>query len=232
MTQVQLPLQMNAKKTADFESFIGNESVVKSLKEFGSLPGFTYIWGKQYSGKSHLIDAMNDSLVAQSKNVLILDAKMLSHDELLNVIPAGVESILIDDVGLCASNDAGEVGLFNLFNRCKSLDCKLVVTARIPARADQWLLPDLKSRLNSGLILHLEPLNHEKALLCLEQQFNVHGIPLDPAVMNYLRANQNTSFEYLYELFLCLAAESLKLKRKVTVPLVKKAIQENKESVC
>ncbi len=231
MNQSQLPLPLNKKLSCLFDDFIGNEEVVDALNRFEQLPQFTFLWGVKYSGKSHLMSALDHSLETTNSTYLVLDSSMISDVNLLNNLPNGIECLLINDVDLVARNPDGELALFNLYNYCLAHHCKLVVSSSISARSDEWQLPDLKSRLNSGLVLTLEILKGDLALQCIEQQFELNGIPLEPAVVRYLKTTQNTSYSYLYQLFMRLSTETLKLKRKLTVPLIKKALQDNQESV-
>jgi len=231
MNQSQLPLPLNKKTAFLFDDFFSNEEVVDTLKRFEQLPQFTFLWGVEYAGKSHLMSALSHSFEVNSVAYLALDTSMIADVNLVNNIPSEIDFLLINDINLIAGSPEGEVALFNLYNFCLAHHCKLVVSSRISPRSEQWQLPDLKSRLNSGLVLPLEMLKGDLALRCLEQQFEMSGIPLESAVISYLKTTQNTSYANLYQLFMRLSAETLKLKRKLTVPLIKKALQDNQESV-
>ncbi len=231
MNQPQLPLPLTKKDTFSFNEFFSNEEVVNALSQYEQLPQFTFMWGAQHSGKSHLIAALAASLDAANEDFLMLDAAMLTDDDLVNNLPAQLSFLLIDDIDVIAGEVNTELSLFNLYNFCLASHCKLVVSSSVPPRSDGWVLPDLKSRLNSGLALSLEVLKGDLALQCIEHQFELSGIPLEPAVIKYLKTTQNTSFANLYQLFVQLSAETLKLKRKLTVPLIKKALEDNQESV-
>ncbi|TDR16267.1 HdaA/DnaA family protein [Marinicella litoralis] len=231
MNQSQVPLPLNNKDPFLFGDFIGNEEVVDALSRFEQLPQFTYLWGVEYSGKSHLMSALNGLLESAEVNFLILDANMIADEHLVNHLPAQIKFLLINDIDTVASDSVGEVALFNLYNYCLAHHCKLVVSSSISPRSDQWMLPDLQSRLNSGLVLSLEMLKGDQALKCIEHQFAMNGIPLESAVVKYLKTTQNTSYSYLYQLFMRLSAETLKLKKKLTVPLVKKALQDYQDSM-
>jgi DnaA family protein len=226
MTQVQVPLQFFKKDSFTFDEFVGNQSVVESLAHHDKLPQFTYLWGEKFSGKSHLLAALENRLAINNKIYLSLDAEMIKDHDVTNNLPEQLAYLLINDVNQLQFDNTGELALFNLYNWCRSRDCRLIISAISSPRSELWQLPDLKSRLNSGLVLALKPLKGDLALDCISQQFVKHGIPLEPSVVNYLKTTQNTSYQYLYPLFLQIAAESLALKRKVTVPLVKKAIQD------
>ena len=231
MTQVQVPLQFFKKDSFTFDEFVGNQSVVDSLTHYEKLPQFTYLWGEKYSGKSHLLVALENRLAINNKIYLSLNAEVLKDHDVISNLPDQLAYLLISDVNMLQSDNTGELALFNIYNWCRSRDCRLIVSANSSPRSGLWQLPDLQSRLNSGLVLAIKPLKGDSALDCISQQFINHGIPLEPSVVNYLKTTQNTSYQYLYPLFLKIAADSLTLKRKVTVPLLKKAIQSYQISV-
>lgn len=230
MTQPQVPLDMTQSESHTFEGFIGSEGLVESLSSPEKLPQFTYLWGVKHSGKTHLINALAEELAKRGTAHVSLDASMLHDADVFDHLPEGLDFLLLDDVQVLQSHVEGEVALFNVYNWCRDKQCQLVVSAGCSNRSEQWQLPDLRSRLTAGLTLHIEPLKGEHALHCLERQFSLNGIPIDKAVIDYLRTHQNTSFEHLYALFRQVASHSLVLKRKVSVPLIKESLKQLKLS--
>lgn len=205
--------------------FIGHETVVEALGQPTRLPAFTYIWGCEHTGKSHLLHALAANLEQNNEPHMLLNAQQIGGMDWAAVLPVSIEFLLLDDAGILAGNEAHEIALFNGFNHCRAANIKLILTSHVQARDPQWQLPDLRSRLQSGLGFTLSPLQGDQALQCMQQQFHLNGIKLDPAVMQYVQAHHRSSYPQLYQLFTRLAAASLSLKRKVTVPLVKQVMQ-------
>ncbi len=226
MSQQQATLPFNQQSTQNFKQYIGNDSVVETLQQPQSLPQFVYIWGNSYSGKTHLLNALEGYLTEAKVVCLAVDAIYLTQVELVQVLPQGLAYLLLDDVHKLAGEAASEVALFNLFNHCKAKGVTLIVTASAHSKSTVWQLPDLISRLNSGLTLKVESLQGEMALYCITRQFEINGIPLEPAVIQYLQTHHSSDYAELYRLFLQVSIESLKLKRKVTVPLLKQIMQQ------
>ncbi len=218
-TQAALPFENRA--IFDFNNFLGNESIKSTLQNAINLPGFCYIYGDKYTGKTHLLSALAQLLKDSSQHYLQFSGSNLRNVELISIIPSELDFILIDDVSDLATDDEGEVALFKVFNHCKSHQIKLVVSGRLHPKDGVWKLPDLVSRLNSGLILALEALKGDLAFICLQKQFDFNGIPIDEAVQHFLKTRFSNSYPKLYHLYLKIAVESLQQKRKVTVPLVK-----------
>lgn len=227
MNQQQVTLPFSQQTEKSFTQFMGNEAVTKVLSQPESMPGFIYLKGDKFSGKTHVLQSFENELNANETVCFTVDSMQLTEYDLSQILPARTSHLLVDDIHTLAGNASAELALFNLFNHCKSKNIKLMVTAAIHAKSSAWQLPDLISRLNSGLSLKLELLKGQAALQCFVQQFELNGIPLDVAVIQYLQTHHSSDFATLYQLFLTVSAESLKLKRKVTVPLVKQIIHSN-----
>ena len=227
MKQLQATLPFSSMAQPTLADFIGHDTVVEALNQPNQLPAFTHIWGGKHTGKTHLLLSLAALLEQHNIPHLLLDGNQIGSLDWAAVLPDSMAFLLLDDVGEMAGQEDHEIALFNGFNHCRSAHIKLVLSSHIQARDPQWQLPDLRSRLQSGLGFTLEPLQGEQALLCMQQQFRLNGIKLDPAVMQYVQAHHRSSYPHLYQLFTRLAAASLALKRKVTVPLVKQVMQEN-----
>ncbi len=227
MSQQQATLPFNQLAEQTFAHYLGNEAVVNVLQDPVKLPQFSYIWGVGYTGKSHLLAALGGVLQQNSCEYFSAPSNQILQHDLSVILPRELQFLLIDDVDLLSGSEQGELALFNIFNHCKSHAIKMVVTASVHAKDAVWQLPDLVSRLSSGLTLGLEPLKGDQSLACITQQFEMNGIGVDEAVMQYLRTHLSSSYPELYQLFTLVAVESLKYKRKVTVPLIKQVIKNN-----
>ena len=62
MNQQQSTLPFSQLSAQNFKHFKGNESVVETLRQPQNLPQFIYIWGDDYSGKTHLLNAFENEL--------------------------------------------------------------------------------------------------------------------------------------------------------------------------
>ncbi len=227
MSQQQATLPFNQLAEQNFAQYQGNEAVVNVLQKPAKLPQFSYIWGTGYTGKSHLLAALGGLLQQNDCEYFSTSSSQLLQHDLSAVLPQHIKYLMIDDVDHLSGSAQGELALFNLFNHCKSHAIKMIVTASVHTKDAVWQLPDLVSRLSSGLTLGLDPLKGDQSLACINQQFELSGMRVDEAVMQYLRTHFSSSYPELYQLFTLVAVESLKYKRKVTVPLIKQVIKNN-----
>lgn len=226
MTEPQLPLQLQISESAGFDDFIGHDDVVASLRSVSELPGFCYLWGALCSGKSHLLSAYSQQRQKQGDQGAAFSASVMLDTDISELIQPHWCYLVLDDIHLLADKALGERHLFNLFNFCRAQQLSLLVASQVSPRDPSWLLPDLRSRLQSGLTLELSVLSGDQAILLLTRQFKQHGIPANDAVLKFIAGHHATDYASLDALLRKLSALSLRDKRKITVPFVKRAIEE------
>ncbi|KAA3649096.1 MAG: hypothetical protein DWP95_02270 [Proteobacteria bacterium] len=226
MTKPQIPLQLQVPDSVTFADFMAHDEVVASLQNFSELAGFCYLWGPSKSGKSHLLSAYSHHRQHQGEAGVLFSAKVLLDTDISDVLQPQWSFILLDDVQLTAGHNLGERHLFNAFNSCRANRIPLLVASQISPRNTQWQLPDLRSRLQSGLTLELAVLKGNQAMMLLKRQFKHYGIPTDEAVIRYIAGHHATDYTSLDTLLKKLSALSLRDKRKLTVPFVKHVIAE------
>ncbi|VAW44702.1 hypothetical protein MNBD_GAMMA02-818 [hydrothermal vent metagenome] len=69
MSQQQATLPFNQQSAQNFKQYIGNDSVVETLQQPQNLPQFVYIWGNLYSGKTHLLNALEQDQLLATRSV-------------------------------------------------------------------------------------------------------------------------------------------------------------------
>lgn len=214
----QEPLYLVTDQATDFDHFndLGNEALVAALKS--PLPAFTYLQGPKASGKSHLLKAME----SESDHGLRIQAKQMQLMPMEHALPENVKVVWVDDIDALQGNRTDEVLAFNLFNHCRSHDIKLLFTASCSPRDAGWVLPDLRSRLNSGQLLVLKPLVGQAALTVFSQQLESQGLNLTEDVVQYVANHWPSDFPSLHRAIQQIITLTLKEKRKVTIPLLKK----------
>lgn len=227
MSKAQMPLQMEVIEAMDFADFIGHEDIVSTLKDRSNLASFCYLWGAQYSGKTHLLSAFSQQQQQQGDLGSVFSAAVLMDMDLSEFIQHQWSYLALDGIEQLAGHNDGERHLFNVFNACKAANVTLLVTADISPRSRQWQLPDLISRLQSGLTLELSPLSGQFALTLFRRQFRNRGIPIEETVLKYIESRYPTDYVSLHKLLIQLDNHSLRDKRKITVPFVKHVLAEN-----
>jgi len=94
----------------------------------------------------------------------------------------------------------------------------------MPAQQLPILLPDLLSRLQSGLLYQLVELDDEDKLLALQLRAKKRGLDLPDSVGEFILLRAERNLSTLMRILDELDHRSLQQQRKLTVPLVKETL--------
>ena len=168
------------------------------------------LWGEAGSGRSHLLLASGFDYV---------DA--VRDPALVTVTDSG--QLAVDHVA--ALNEAGQVALFNHFNRLKMASGMLLTAADRPP-AHLALREDLRTRLGSGLIYRLLPLSDAEKAAALAAQARERALKLAPEAVDYLMRHAPRDMRTLSAFIVALDHYTLEHKRAVTLPLLRELLAE------
>lgn len=224
----QLTLSVKLRQDASFENYLGAANIKNShilLHALNSGELFIYLCGDQSSGKTHLLNASYNALEAQGKRVMFLSMKDIA-DFNLHVFD-GMESfdaVMLDDIDSLFGDRDYEEALFDLYNRLRSTDTMLVVTASQPVANQRIELADLRSRLGAGLLLQLFKLTDEEKQVALKSKAKDKGLILGDETAAYIMKRSDRSLDELFALLDQLDDASLSAQRRLTVPFVKSVL--------
>lgn len=219
--QMLLPLLPQQLKT--FELFFTgkNDLAVQSLRQTPPAQ-FIYLFGQSSSGKSHLLEAFAMQGLSAHKRILFLPLKQLiNQKDYLKDWPK-FDAVLLDDLEFLPPEL--ETELFHRFNELQAEGSTLIVTSTLAPSNLNIELPDLKSRLNSGLALKLEPLRDIELRQALQKHAAALSLSLDDKLYDYLLNHLNRDLETLIKQIKKIADYSLIKKRSVTLALIKEAL--------
>lgn len=233
MSQLALPLRL--ADHAVFASFYarGNESLVATLGDLASGnsdvdgPG-CWLWGAGSSGKTHLLQAMCDR--AGDRSVYIPLSELVALGPAILDGLASRELVCIDDIDRVAADDGWERALFDLCNQLFDTGGQLIVAAHMAPRECSIVLPDLKSRLSRLPVFHLHDLDDEQRVAALQLRASHRGLELPGNTAHYLLQRSRRDMRSLYALLDELDLESLRAKRRLTVPFVRDVLQSRAAS--
>lgn len=135
--------------------------------------------------------------------------------------------VCVDDIQTVVGNTAWEQELFNFFNRIQENGNRLIISALTPPNQTDIHLPDLKSRLCSGLTLKLYRFQDEDKLAALQLRASALGFDLPPRVGRYLLAHYRRDLPSLWNLLDRLDYATLAAKRRLTIPFIKRYLDLN-----
>jgi DnaA family protein len=198
----QLLLDIEAPPKPSIENFVvgSNAEALNSLQlamRGNAQTRFIYLWGETGSGKTHLLEALQQ--ITNGQNVQFVD---------------DVQSL----------SDEQQIALFNTYNQLRESGGTLI-TAGIAAPTQMGLRDDLATRLAWGLTYQLHPLSDEEKALALKNYANARSMKLPDEVIEYCLRYLRRDLPSLISTISALDLWSRTNKRAVTIPLLKQLLQ-------
>jgi len=227
----QLPLHFEFRANQTFDDFFpgSNQEVINHLKKSieGNGERLIFLWGQSGQGKSHLLQACCHQ--AQSQQLSSFYFAFSAFELPDSVILSGLDKldiICFDNIQLIAGNPTWEQAFFNFFNLHRDQDHTLILSASCPPNEIAFQLPDLKTRLNWGLTLKIQPICDEERITALIFKAGQMGFEISPQVGRFLLTHYDRDLSSLWVLLTKLDRASLAAKRKLTLPFLKQILNE------
>jgi len=226
MKQIALDIGLSTGPTLS-SFFVGrNEPALKYLQTWVSSsersPVPIYLWGESGCGKTHLLTAVRDALLAQGAAVGWLDADLYDPPE----FDERWTAVLMDDVHLYTPEQQHTA--FNWFVNAttpKSGTPRGVLAAGELPPADLKLREDLRTRLGWGHVFALQMLSEPERRAVLRQEADARGLFLSEEVMDFMLNRFSRDLGSLMQLLDYLDRYALQTKRAITIPLIKSMLE-------
>ncbi len=220
-THPQMILPLETKHLLGFDDFVVGDNAF-SVNALQSWPaGFIFLQGPSGSGKTHLGEAVaKDGLKSGQKPVFLSGKQAHFYESLTHLQFADI--VIVDNFeALFPALEREEEALFHFYNSWISKGHRLLLISREKPTQLLIHLNDLLSRLQNSLQLHLKPVTGDALLEVLKQHEHRLSLSLSEEVRHYLLSHGPRDPEALVHHLEHLASESLKAKRKLTLPYVK-----------
>lgn len=190
-----------------FENYISgksNKSAIKAAQDIISEPGFRwnplFIHGNSGLGKTHLLGAIYNSLLAKYPGMVVRYITSVDfRNEVVGSINAGYEKIeevkhnltdlqvlLIDDIQFLANSSKTNEILFNVFNTLIENNAQIVLTSdKSPEKLNGFDVR-LVSRFAQGLSVKLDSLDTQIKREIIKFKANVAKIKLSDSAISYI----------------------------------------------
>lgn len=227
----QLPLHFEFRANQTFTDFFpgANQEIVAHLQQCiaGLGEQQIFLWGKSGQGKTHLLQACCHQAQNQNLSSFYFD---LSHAGLPDPLMLNgldeYDVVCFDNIECIAGNAAWELAFFNFFNRHRDRGHQLIVSASSAPNDLGIQLPDLKTRLNWGLTLKIQPLSDSDRISALIFKADQMGFEIAPQAGRFLLTHYDRDLASLWNLLEKLDKASLAAKRKLTIPFLKQILDE------
>lgn len=219
MKQIPLPIGVDAEP--DFDNFVAgdNAAAVDSLRRLAVPSPPVYLWGPSGAGKTHLLAALARQLRAEGARVGWFDADTpLPWD-----FDEGWWLVVID--GAERLDAERQHAAFALFVEAATHGAQIAAAGRLPP-VDLTVRDDLRTRLGWGQVHAIKPLTEAGTRAALRREADRRGIFLSDDVMDYLLTRFARDLGSLMTLLGQLDRFSLAERRAVTVPLLKRMVNE------
>ena len=221
----QLIFPWTKKSVATFDHFYMDDQNLRAkdalLKEDD-----LFLYGIAGTGKTfllqslcnHYTDCEKTSLYIPLNEVKEYGSSFLDSFEELDLI-------CIDQIDSIAGDDVWEVAIFNLINNCLTSKCRLIFCSRLNPSSINFNLKDLFSRIKRIDHIELLPVSENNLRDAIRFITDLRSLEIGDTEIDYLMTHSTRSITNIIEIIDELDLLSLKLKRRITIPLIKEFIQ-------
>lgn len=199
-----------------FENFIvgsGNELAFAACQSIAQNPGTKYnplfLYGGVGIGKTHLIQAVGNAIIAQKpgSKVLYITSEQFVQ-ELVDAIRfkktadfAGhyrtTDVLIVDDVQFIAGKEKMQEEFFHTFNALHQANKQIILTSDKPPKDIPTLEDRLRSRFAWGMSIDMQSPDFETRCAIIQTKANSHNVTLSPDVVEYLSTHVQTNIREL-----------------------------------
>ena len=236
-------LNFNPKNT--FESFVvgnNNEHAHAAARAVAQAPGKAYnplfLYGGVGLGKTHLLHAIGQHVVANRKNARVA---YVSSEKFTNEYIVAIQNnqlvkfrkkyrqadvLLIDDIQFLAGKERIQEEFFHTFNTLHEGHKQIVLTCDRPASEIQSLEQRLVSRFEWGLVTDLQPPDVEMRLAILQKKARIMGVELPEEIINFLAHRIRTNIRRLEGALIRVASYASLTGKKLSLEVVEGLLRE------
>ena len=195
---------------AELEVGASNQLAVHAVDTIIDEPGKKYnplfVHGPHGVGKTHLLHALGNELIAQSGGAFTVAVVNASQfvDELIAALQEEqiekwraryrmVNALILDDVDRCAGKERSQEELFHIFNSLSSNGRQIVLASTHAPKAIEGLEERLRSRFEGGLVVEIQPPDHALREKLYARYLAGAGERVDRPLIDYLASRSVAS---------------------------------------
>jgi DnaA family protein len=184
-----------------------------------------YLWGPSGVGKTHLLLAACQ--IAAQRGERVVYVPLTRVDIVVPEILQGLETtalVAIDDIERIAGRRCWEESLLHLYNLLREGPSRLLLASVNKPSVLHLLLPDLRSRLEWGIMYQLQSLDDNQKHAALQFQAAKRGMELPDEVADFLLRHSARDMHSLSGLLTQLERASMAAQRRLTIPFARQVL--------
>lgn len=226
----QFPLDLRWPPHQRLDAFWpgGNVPALQAVSDIadGVSDAWLYLHGASGAGKSHLLIGACRAVIESNRPARYVSLVALPAPRATAIVAVSAEGLLaIDDVQVIAGDSEAERALFDLYNRARAANARLLVAADASPSELGIMLPDLVSRLSACAQCALHPLDDAGRRAMLRLLASRVGLRLDDEVLDWWFARQPRDPASLVALLQRADRAALAAQRRVTIPFLRELLQ-------
>ncbi len=201
----------------DFYVSSNNFSAYKLIESWPNWPGkWLNIFGATGSGKTHLSKILEKKI----DEIKIINANEINNESVIEL--NNLRCVIIDNF----KNNIDERVFYSFLNQSKQLDNYVVINSSEPLNCSNFNLEDLKSRINSFVLIGIELPTDDLLKVIISKTFSDKQINLSPKISEYIIKNVERSYEKMFKLLKDIDELSLTSGKQISINLIKKVIKQ------
>jgi len=229
----------------NFESYVvgkSNELAAAACMAVAKRPGTAYnplfLWGGVGLGKTHLMLAVGNAMVAANPAVRVhyVSSETFTNEMIFSIQHnktmefknkyRSVDALLIDDIQFLAGKETTQEEFFHTFNALYESDKQIILTSDRPPKEIRMLEERLVSRFHWGLLADIGKPDFETRVAILKKKASEEDTVLPEDVAHLIAENVVSNIRELEGCLIRLTAFAHLTKRSIDLPLAREVLQD------
>ena len=201
----------------DFYVSSNNFSAYKLIESWPNWPGkWLNIFGDHGSGKTHLSKILEKKI----DKIKLIEANSI-NDEIIYQLNH-LDCLIIENF----KNNIEEKLFYSILNQSKQLENFILINSVTSLKKNNFILRDLKSRVNSFLDIGIELPTDDLLKVIISKSFSDKQIDLSPKISEYIIKNIDRSYKKIFEFVKVIDETSLSSGKSININLIKKVLNK------
>ena len=201
----------------DFYVSSNNFSAYKLIESWPNWPGkWLNIFGDHGSGKTHLSKILEKKI----DKIKLIEANCI-NDEIIYQLNH-LDCLIIENF----KNNIEEKLFYSILNQSKQLENFILINSVTSLKKNNFILRDLKSRVNSFLDIGIELPTDDLLKVIISKSFSDKQIDLSPKISEYIIKNIDRSYKKIFEFVKVIDETSLSSGKSININLIKKVLNK------